>query len=218
MRVRSLLRFHLTLLLTTLLVLTLALPPAPAFAGARFERVERHLKDLGYPVGTVDGVQTAASRRALCAWRRSEGRSVHRGKIQSAEFDAILATRRLPKVSRTSRHVVVDRTCQVLTYRKDGEVRRVFPVSTGRPGKETPAGVFSVYRKRAGWHTSTLYPAPQPNMYNSMYFNGAVAMHGAREVPTYPASSGCVRLRPKHADWLWPRVPLKTRVEVIGRW
>ena len=218
MAVRDHLRLYLSLTLSLLLVLTLALPPAPADAGARFLRVEQQLKDLGYPVGAVDGVQNAASRRALCAWRRLEGRTAHRGKIEPAEFDAILKTRRLPKVSRTSRHVVIDRTCQVLTYRKDGRVRRVFPVSTGRPGKETPAGVYSVYRKRAGWHTSTLYPANEPNMYNTMYFNGPVAMHGSTKVPTYPASSGCVRLRPKHADFLFPRVPLRMRVEVIGRW
>jgi hypothetical protein len=218
MKARDVIRLHFTVVLTALLVLTLALPPVPAEAGVRFERVEQHLKDLGYPVGAVDGVQNAASRRALCAWRRLEGRTAHRGGIEAAEFDAILATRRLPKVSRQARHVVVDRTCQVATYRKDGEVRRVLPASTGRPGKETPAGVFSIYRKRAGWHTSTLYPAPQPNMYNSMYFNGPVALHGAREVPTYPASSGCVRLRPKHADWLFARTRIGTRVEVIGRW
>ena len=199
-------------------VLTGTLPAAPAAADTSLRAVEQHLRDLGYPVGTVDGVQDGHTLRALCAWRRLSGRNAHRGGIQAAEYERILATRGLPSVSRTGRHLVVDRTCQVVTYRADGRVQRVFAASTGRPGKETPTGAFSVYRKRAGWHTSTLYPAPQPNMYNTLYFNGAVALHGAREVPTEPASSGCVRVTPAVADFLFPRVPIGARVEVIGAW
>jgi hypothetical protein len=198
--------------------LSLLAPVAPAEADDRFRAVEQHLADLGYPVGKVDGVQDAASLRAICAWRRLSGGAAHRGGIQPAEYDAILSTRGLPSVSRTSTHLVVDRGCQVVTYRADGRVRRVLAASTGRAGKETPTGVFSVDRKRSGWHTSTLYPAPQPNMYNTMYFNGPIAVHGAREVPTEPASSGCVRVTPSDADFLFPRVPIGTRVEVIGSW
>jgi hypothetical protein len=198
--------------------LTLVVPTVPADADTRFRAVEQHLRDLGYPVGKVDGVQDGASLRALCAWRRLSGGATHRGGIQPAEYDSILATKGLPSVSRTSTHLVVDRTCQVVTYRAEGRVRRVLAASTGRAGKETPTGVFSVDRKRSGWHTSTLYPAPQPNMYNTMYFNGPVAVHGAREVPTEPASSGCVRVTPADADFLFPRVPIGTRVEVIGTW
>jgi hypothetical protein len=194
------------------------LPAAPATADSSLRAVEQHLSDLGYPVGAVDGVQDGHTLRALCAWRRLSGASAHRGGIQAAEYDRILATRSLPTVPRTATHLVVDRTCQVVTYRSNGRVQRVFPASTGRPGKETPAGTFSVYRKRAGWHTSTLYPAPQPNMYNTLYFNGVVALHGSRDVPTEPASAGCVRVTPATADFLYPRVPIGTRVEVIGAW
>jgi hypothetical protein len=198
--------------------LSLLVPATPADADIQFRAVEQHLRDLGYPVGAVDGVQDADSLRALCAWRRLAGSAAHRGGIQAAEYDRILSTAGLPTVSRTSTHLVVDRACQVVTYRADGRVRRVLAASTGRPGKETPTGVFSVDRKRSGWHTSTLYPAPQPNMYNTMYFNGPIAVHGAREVPTEPASAGCVRVTPSAADFLFPRVPIGTRVEVIGSW
>jgi hypothetical protein len=198
--------------------LTGLLPSAPAVADGSLRAVEQHLSELGYPVGAVDGVQDGHTLRALCAWRRLSGSSAHRGGIQAAEYDRILATRSLPTVSRTATHLVVDRTCQVVTYRSNGRVQRVLPASTGRPGKETPAGTFSVYRKRAGWHTSTLYPAPQPNMYNTLYFNGVVALHGSRDVPTEPASAGCVRVTPAGADFLYPRVPIGTRVEVIGTW
>ena len=200
------------------IALSSLLPAAPAEANTSLRAVEQHLSDLGYPVGAVDGVQDGDTLRALCAWRRLSGRAAHRGGIQAAEYDQVLATKGLPSVSRTATHLVVDRTCQVVTHRSGARVQRVFAASTGRAGKETPTGVFSVYRKRAGWHTSTLYPAPQPNMYNTLYFNGVVALHGSRDVPTEPASSGCVRVTPAAADWLFPRVPIGTRVEVIGVW
>jgi hypothetical protein len=198
--------------------LTLLIPAPPAAANAGFRAVEQHLRDLGYPVGQVDGVQDGESLRALCAWRRLSGSTANRAGIRSSEYDRILSTKGLPSVSRTATHLVVDRTCQVVTFRANGRVQRVLAASTGRAGKETPTGVFSVDRKRSGWHTSTLYPAPQPNMYNTMYFNGPVAVHGAREVPAEPASSGCVRVTPRDADYLFPRVPIGTRVEVIGSW
>jgi hypothetical protein len=211
-------RVVVALVVAGVVALTLLVPATPAGADSRFRAVEQQLHDLGYPVGKVDGVQDAESLRALCTWRRLSGSAAHRGGIRSSEYDRILATKGLPSVSRTATHLVVDRACQVVTYRADGQVRRVLPASTGRAGKETPTGVFSVTRKRSGWHTSTLYPAPQPNMYNTMYFNGPVAVHGAREVPTEPASSGCVRVTPSGADYLFPRVPVGTRVEVIGTW
>jgi hypothetical protein len=211
-------RVVVALIATGVISLTLLVPAPPAVAEAGFRAVEQHLSDLGYPVGKVDGVQDGESLRALCAWRRLSGNTANRAGIRSSEYDRILSTKGLPSVSRAATHVVVDRTCQVVTYRANGRVQRVLAASTGRAGKETPSGVFSVDRKRSGWHTSTLYPAPQPNMYNTLYFNGPVAIHGSREVPAVPASSGCVRVTPSGADYLFPRVPIGTRVEVIGSW
>lgn len=206
------------LVLGAALALAVLVPSTPAAADPGFRAVEQHLRDLGYPVGAVDGVQDGESLRALCAWRRLAGSAAHRGGIRSSEYDRILATKNLPEVARTTTHLVVDRGCQVVTYRAGGRVQRVLAASTGRAGKETPTGVYTVDRRRAGWHTSSLYPAPQPNMYNTLYFNGPVAIHGSREVPTEPASSGCVRVTPRDADFLFSRVPVGTRVEVIGTW
>lgn len=58
-----------------------------------------------------------------------------------------------------------------------------------------------------GWHNSTTYPvaADNPlngNMYKPLYFDGGQAIHGANNVPRYPASKGCARLRVDHQDLL----------------
>jgi len=64
-------------------------------------------------------------------------------------------------------------------------------VSTGKPGYETPTGVFTILQKKRE-HTSSLYDdAPMPFM-QRLTWDG-VALHAGR-VPGYPASHGCVRL------------------------
>lgn len=67
----------------------------------------------------------------------------------------------------------------------------VSTVSTGKPGYETPTGVFTILQKQRE-HFSNLYDnAPMPFM-QRLTWDG-VAMHAGR-IPGYPASHGCVRL------------------------
>ncbi len=64
-------------------------------------------------------------------------------------------------------------------------------VSTGKPGFETPTGVFEILQKRRE-HYSNLYDnAPMPFM-QRLTWDG-IALH-AGNVPDRPASHGCVRL------------------------
>ena len=67
----------------------------------------------------------------------------------------------------------------------------VSTVSTGKPGNETPAGVYTILQKHKE-HYSNLYDdAPMPFM-QRLTWDG-VALHAGR-LPGYPASHGCVRL------------------------
>ena len=67
----------------------------------------------------------------------------------------------------------------------------VSTVSTGKQGKETPTGVFTILQKKKE-HRSNLYnDAPMPFM-QRLTWDG-IALH-AGNLPGYPASHGCVRL------------------------
>ena len=67
----------------------------------------------------------------------------------------------------------------------------VSTVSTGKKGKETPTGVFTILQKQKD-HKSSLYDdAPMPFM-QRLTWDG-VALH-AGNLPGFPASHGCVRL------------------------
>lgn|SRR5690606_11520679 len=73
-------------------------------------------------------------------------------------------------------------------------------ISTGRPGYETPTGVFTILQKEVE-HRSNLYDdAPMPYM-QRLTWDG-VALH-AGALPGYPASHGCIRLPPAFAKLLY---------------
>ena len=76
----------------------------------------------------------------------------------------------------------------------------VSTVSTGKPGTETPAGVFTILQKHKE-HYSNLYDsAPMPYMQRLTW--SGVALHAGR-LPGYPASHGCIRLPEEFARRLF---------------
>jgi lipoprotein-anchoring transpeptidase ErfK/SrfK len=63
----------------------------------------------------------------------------------------------------------------------------------------TPEGRFHVYREVPdGWEHGQL-----GDLYRPRYFNGGVALHGAPNIPNYPASHGCVRVSTAFMDYVW---------------
>ncbi|MCW5581994.1 MAG: L,D-transpeptidase [Luteimonas sp.] len=74
---------------------------------------------------------------------------------------------------------------------RNGMAIGVSTISSGKPGKETPTGVFTILQKNKD-HRSNLYNnAPMPYM-QRLTWDG-IALHGGT-LPGYPASHGCVRL------------------------
>jgi peptidoglycan hydrolase-like protein with peptidoglycan-binding domain len=61
----------------------------------------------------------------------------------------------------------------------------------------TPGGSFRVAYKRQGEMEVTL-----GRVYNPIFFNGGIAIHGYTEVPKNPASHGCVRVPMHIAEYL----------------
>jgi peptidoglycan hydrolase-like protein with peptidoglycan-binding domain len=68
---------------------------------------------------------------------------------------------------------------------------------------ETPGGVFHFQRRFNGWRNSKL-----GRLYNPVYFNYGLAVHGALNVPKFPASHGCVRI-PMHIAEYFPTLVVK---------
>ncbi|MFN3423298.1 MAG: L,D-transpeptidase family protein [Novosphingobium meiothermophilum] len=87
--------------------------------------------------------------------------------------------------------IVVSKPSQTMHVFKDGQPWGSSPVSTGKRGHGTPAGVFPILQKRVK-HRSNIYSnAPMPYMQRLTW--SGIAIH-AGYVPGYPASHGCIRL------------------------
>jgi hypothetical protein len=87
--------------------------------------------------------------------------------------------------------MVVNLRTQRATVYRNGIPIGITTVSSGRPGHETPPGVYTILQKEAD-HRSNLYNnAPMPFM-QRLTWDG-IALHGGA-LPGYPASHGCIRL------------------------
>jgi len=96
--------------------------------------------------------------------------------------------------------IIINRTTQRLVVYRNGVPIAVSTVSTGRAGRRTPTGVFTILEKQVT-HFSSLYDsAPMPFM-ERLTWDG-VALHGGT-LPGYPASHGCIRLPHAFAKLLY---------------
>lgn len=98
--------------------------------------------------------------------------------------------------------IAVDKSTQHMTVSVDGVTRYEWPISTGRPGFDTPNGTYHP-QWMSEMHYSTQYEyAPMPH---SIFFTKGDAIHGFTDTPFGVAavSHGCVRLPPENAAALY---------------
>lgn len=101
---------------------------------------------------------------------------------------------------------------QVAYVYRDGVLIAASTVSTGKPGKATPVGEFTILQKRVH-HRSNIYSnAPMPFM-QRLTWTG-IALH-AGQLPGYPASHGCIRFPREFARRLFAVTALGTAVSVV---
>ncbi len=139
--------------------------------------------------------------------------------------------------STQGRRIRVSLSAQKAYLYHQGKVVAIAPISSGREGKGTPVGRFSIIEKDVD-HRSSLYGnyvrngkvvkenidvrkggrpsgsrfegVPMPYF---LRFTGAYGLH-AGNLPGYPASSGCVRLPERHAKRFYDAVKIGTPVFV----
>ena len=87
---------------------------------------------------------------------------------------------------------------------EEGNLRGNKPIAAIVSGTSvTPGGIYRFYRRyidpaTGGWREGRL-----GRMFKPVYFNKGLAVHGANEVPKYPASHGCIRI-PMHIAAYFP--------------
>jgi N-acetylmuramoyl-L-alanine amidase len=169
----------------------------PRLTRAQTKETERLLSEKGYWTGPVDGVIDPATRSALIAFQKWEGRATT-GRLTLDEIEALRRSATPAARDGNYEHVEIDIDRQVLLVVDDKGGVRVLPVSSGtdKPfvwdGETsiayTPRGRFVVYDKTMGWEDNL------PGMYYPNYISGGIAIHGSYSVPAQPASHGCIRI------------------------
>jgi hypothetical protein len=117
--------------------------------------------------------------------------------------------------------ISIDKSTQQMSVAVDGAERYVWPVSTGRPGYDTPSGTFKPNRMDADHYSQEWDNAPMPH---TIFFDmHGHAIHGFFDVKHLgrAVSHGCVRLSPDHAATLFNLIKAEgmsdTKVVVAGR-
>ncbi len=119
---------------------------------------------------------------------------------------AAIAVLALGQVANADILISVDKSTQRMTVVVDGQPRYNWPVSTGRPGYDTPSGTFRAFRMDRN-HRSVEYDnAPMP--YSIFFTASGIAVHGTDQPRRlgHAASHGCVRISVQNAAILWDLV------------
>ncbi len=192
-------------------------------AGGDVQEVQQRLTDLGFAPGPIDGIYGDETIKAVWAYEKlvlGVPSSQPTGQVSPEMWDAmqepfVIQPRR---PNSTPNHTEVYLPEQVLAVFQDDEPVLITHMSSGtneewceevtispgeygnRDGEEpivrgecgisnTPGGVFEFYRQVEGIRDSAL-----GSMWNPVYFNYGIAIHGALNVPLQPASHGCIRI------------------------
>jgi hypothetical protein len=206
--------------------------------------VQQRLKDLGFEPGPIDGAFGDLTRAAVWAYEKlvlGTPRDEATGRVTDAMWqrlqDPITIAPRRPGVGS---HTEVYLPEQVVAF-FDGDDRPVLishmssgtgeqwceevTISPGEIGNEhgtaplkkgecgestTPGGVYRYYRRVSGVRQSAL-----GGMWNPVYFNYGIAIHGALDVPLHPASHGCIRIPLAISETFQPLIGERDRVYVF---
>jgi hypothetical protein len=191
--------------------------------GDDVQQVQQRLTDLGFWPGPADGVYGDQTIQAVWAYEKlvlGVPSDEPTGQVTPEMWDGmqdpfVIAPRR---PTSTPNHVEVYLPEQVVaifhadvpvmvTHMSSGSNEEWCDEVTISPGEygnqtgtealvrgecgisNTPGGVYSVEREVAGIRQSAL-----GGMYDPVYFNYGIAIHGALNVPLHPASHGCIRI------------------------
>jgi hypothetical protein len=184
--------------------------------------VQQRLATLKFDPGPQDGVYGQNTIQAVWAFEKlvmGKMRTDATGVVTPEMWDLMqgpvnIVPRRQPG---TPAHVEVYLPEQVMAVFNGAVVAMVTHISSGSteqwceevtidPGEDgndsdeqikrgycgeaiTPAGVYYFYNRKVGMRESKL-----GSMYNPVYFNFGIAVHGAINVPLEPESHGCIRI------------------------
>ncbi len=146
---------------------------------------------------------------------KQESRTPKETRALARQYSGRVEPGLLERASSSNTRIVVDIGDQRAYLLVDGEIAAESPVSTAKPGKHTPRGVFHVSERVPYGKISTIYRVEMP--YWMRLDDTPFGLH-AGHVPGYPASAGCIRLPRDMAQLFYDKTAHGTQVVVHGHW
>ena len=124
-------------------------------------------------------------------------------RLIAATAGTFLAGIVFSQAARADLLINVDQSSQRMLVSVNGQLLYEWPVSTGRPGYDTPDGTFRPFRMDIDHRSEEYDEAPMP--YSIFFTSSGIAVHGTDEQSALgrPVSHGCVRLSVRNAAVLW---------------
>jgi peptidoglycan hydrolase-like protein with peptidoglycan-binding domain len=191
----------------------------PGDSGAYVKQVQQRLTALGYWNGSADGAYGGLTSQAVMALQKAAG--LGRDGVFGPATRRALQNGVRPQSRTGGTGIEIDKARQLLLVVRGGRVSMILNTSTGSGERytsqgstriaTTPAGTFSTFRS-----VNHLDKGPLGDLWRPRYFNGGIAVHGAGNVPGYPASHGCARVSNPAMDMIWATniMPIGGRVTV----
>ncbi|MET0639968.1 MAG: L,D-transpeptidase family protein [Hyphomicrobium sp.] len=131
-------------------------------------------------------------------------------KSRSVLLKSAASSALVPQINGPLLLVVSIKKQRVRVFDANGEIASS-RISSGRPGFDTPTGVFSILEKNV-YHTSNIYSGASMPYQERVTWSG-IAFH-AGDVPGFRASHGCVRLPYSFARKLYGMTKIGNRVVI----
>jgi len=177
--------------------------------GADVKMVQQRLKDLHFDPGPLDGRYGTTTVEAIWAYQHLNGLPDD-GKVTPDLWSRLQDPWAPTEMEADGgpNHVEIDLKKQVLVLYQNDTAALITHISsgTGKPYCEkgfcsvagTPGGAYAFTWRHTGWLESRL-----GQLYNPVFFNQGIAVHGSLSVPDHPASHGCIRI-PMHIAEYFP--------------
>ena len=190
--------------------------------GARVKQLQERLASLGYRPGPADGTYGAATASAVLAFQKREGLKQRRrrrrlGGIRVVRTLTVLDPPPPRGPDAADRHRYRPAVGVRRLQRRLGDHAQLLHRQRRdlqRPRRRLRRRLHARRKLHRDPQGSRDEHAPLGTLRNPLYFYKGWAIHGAANVPAYPASHGCARISNPDADWLFPQIALGTPVIV----
>lgn len=176
----------------------------PGDTGTEVAELQTELQSKGFFRGAPTGTYDDATASAVMALTKELGVS-RSGAFSAALWDDLQGFPGpwIPLREEPDR-LEVNLTKQVMYLIRGDAIEAVLPISSGRPGYDSPPGDYTLFFHDEGWTGSV----DGRGTYNNWYYTVGLSVHGYHSVPSYPYSHGCIRVEYWDSDYLETRLSL----------